>query len=677
MINIVYGLCTLDGSTAPVSILDRMTASLSGLVPDHPGPRSLQDGPVAMARVSVGAGTNANPELKRHGDWICCADGRLYEGLDLPERPLIAAGPLERYLAGLHGTFHHRAPEKIEGDFAYALWNARERALHLVRDHVGVRPLYYAVQHGRVAAWASHSNLLVDAGLVEDELDREALRRTLVFDQRDAELTLIPGLKRVPPAHVLTITSGAIQRTRYWSLRTSKAFDQNADYRQSVDELRRRVDAAVRRRLPQEGHVGAHLTSGLDSSSICVLAARRLSETGRCLHTYSFVAETRNDVRFRDERELVDATVRAEPNIRNAKVTDPEIDPVKVAASPDRLVGYVGAEDSVLDIANRDGVAFILSGWGGDEIVSYNARGLLAEHLVKLRLRKFAGGLRTLMARSDTKALSVIRSQVARYLLPRSVLNAVAQLLNRAPERYAGEIVDIYLREPFRRYQGLNLGPDTRANRLRLIEDGHISFRLESYALQGNMVGAHYAFPLLDRELLEFAIRLPGSFFARGDLRRSIFRDAMINTIPDTVRLNRRKIEPFPDRLLRLAENRRQYGDMLHELKNNRLLKDIVDLDRIEDDLNAIPSVEEIKKMFREEENGGAEAPRHLSILIALLQFAAALHVRLGGGGGQTPDNKVAGGVRLREHAKAAGESSAVRAGQSGDPAVSKSSSSS
>ena len=106
------------------------------------------------------------------------------------------------------------------------------------------------------------------------------------------------------------------------------------------------------------------MSGGLDSTAISVLAARALGQESRPPHTYSFVSELRHDVQFVDERPYVDATTQAEPNIYNTKIYPSDRDDAYIDVWADRMSGFFGAEEKVLDAADSDLVDVILSGWG-------------------------------------------------------------------------------------------------------------------------------------------------------------------------------------------------------------------------------------------------------------------------------------------------------------------------
>jgi asparagine synthase (glutamine-hydrolysing) len=134
--------------------------------------------------------------------------------------------------------------------------------------------------------------------------------RALRFDDSP-----IKGIARLPPGHMLEVSRDGISLRRYWQLDRAKVGTAHITPEEAAAELRRRVDQAVRSRLAKDERVGSHLSGGLDSSAIAILAARALRGDGRTLHAYSFLDRVRNDVQLEDETEFVKASVEQEGDI--------------------------------------------------------------------------------------------------------------------------------------------------------------------------------------------------------------------------------------------------------------------------------------------------------------------------------------------------------------------------
>lgn len=160
---------------------------------------------------------------------------------------------------------------RFRGMFAFALWDGREQALWLVRDRIGIKPLYYSVHHGRIV-FASEIKALLRDPDQQRAVDQEALFHYLSFLTTPAPQTLFKGIRKLPPATWLRVeASGQMQAHRYWDVWdhvTPLRNVSDADIaRQVLDELR----TAVQLHKVSDVPVGVFLSGGIDSSTNAAL----------------------------------------------------------------------------------------------------------------------------------------------------------------------------------------------------------------------------------------------------------------------------------------------------------------------------------------------------------------------------------------------------------------------
>lgn len=606
----IFGILRLDQAPAEPHVLHSMGKALR-VEPSKQSAISIHcEGPVGFGRIEIGREPVALPPTVAEGI-LCVSDSRLYRAPDT-ECPLdLSTSQRESLLCGLHARLGDEASNQLEGDFAYACWDKSSKRLTLVRDHIGVRPLFYYSMPGRFFLFASHSELILGSGLVPDILDMDVVSRDLLWDTSDREITLIQGLKRLEPAQVLHASlDGGLRKRRYWNLKRGEPIPDTASFSDCAVQLRLLLDDAVRRRLPRSEKVGAHLSGGLDSASIAVLAARALTDENGPLHTYSLVSEHRHDVQIEDERPFVDAIIQREPNLLNTKIFPPEHNRTYIDGSPDRVAAYGGEEENILAKADADQVDVILSGWGGDEVVSSSGRLTYAEHLARGRWHRLWREIGERAALLGTSKKSVLANEVFSHFLPVGLTNRLRHALGRKQVVLPHEHLSAFLRPSHARRVRPKASPKTSNLQVRLdvINSGSIAYRLENWAAQGMHHGIQYAFPLLDRELLEYSIRLPASFFRRHGLGRAIFREAMKGVLPESVRLNRQKLAPQPCHLLRLAEHKEEHRKLITTLREDPQLAQVFDFDSIEAALEQVPAPDDVKAEFNADAAGG-ESP--------------------------------------------------------------------
>jgi asparagine synthase (glutamine-hydrolysing) len=180
-----------------------------------------------------------------------------------------------------------RCVERLEGMFAFAIWDARRRELFLARDRVGVKPLYYARLPGGVLFGSEVKALLAHPALVA-ELDEEALFHYLTFAFPPAPMTLFQGVRKLAPAERMTIRAdGSLESDVYWSPFDAETAREVAQM--SEDEMERRVldllRASIGKRMMSDVPFGVFLSGGLDSSTNVALMSELTSEPVRTFST--------------------------------------------------------------------------------------------------------------------------------------------------------------------------------------------------------------------------------------------------------------------------------------------------------------------------------------------------------------------------------------------------------
>jgi asparagine synthase (glutamine-hydrolysing) len=174
----------------------------------------------------------------------------------------------------------------------------------------------------------------------------------------------------------------------------------------------------------------------------------------------------------------------------------------------------------------------------------------------------------------------------------------------------------------------LRMAPDGRENRWRLMTSPHIAERAEVWAQTGARHGVAFAFPLLDRRVVEFSLSLPSELFLRGGFRRRPFRDAMADVLPASVRLRHEKYQPFPSGMLDLAESKEKCLAQIDAYGKNESVRRMLDLAQLRRLVEEFPSPERV----REEMSRGDNPTAAVSLLAAASALAAAAYLEQHGG---------------------------------------------
>jgi asparagine synthase (glutamine-hydrolysing) len=156
--------------------------------------------------------------------------------------------------------------ERINGMFAFAIWEASSKRLHLARDRTGKKPLYY-VSRGDRFAFASEIKALVRAGLTDRRVRREALARFLYWAWIPGEQTIFDDVQSLPPGCYMIVDANSERRPhRYWDVTFTNKLD--LDLTEAMEQTDRVLGDAVRRRLYSDVPLGAFLSGGVDSAYV-------------------------------------------------------------------------------------------------------------------------------------------------------------------------------------------------------------------------------------------------------------------------------------------------------------------------------------------------------------------------------------------------------------------------
>lgn len=173
-------------------------------------------------------------------------------------------------------------PERLDGMFAFAVWDEPRRTLFMARDRAGKKPLYWTRAHGRVA-FASEVKALLTLPWIGSTMDEGALPYYLAFGYVPGTRTFQRGIEKLPPATSLTLADGRVRTNRYWTLGWRPTRPAPTE-EEAVGAVRTLLADAVERRLEADVPLGAFLSGGIDSSLVVGLMRRRVAGT---LRTFS------------------------------------------------------------------------------------------------------------------------------------------------------------------------------------------------------------------------------------------------------------------------------------------------------------------------------------------------------------------------------------------------------
>ena len=537
--NVISGVCKLDGGPVDRTIVERMNSAAELLFAHRR--MSWCGGPVGFswAEPEV-AGRKFGQSTRDHAERCTLAfDGRLDNRksliADLRERGVGSHSDDVELTLAAYQEWGVDCSRRLIGDFAFGLWDADRRRLLCVRDPLGVRPLYTLVRDDVVYFATQLSQIL--AGLSQTpsvDLEFVADRLALGTDRADAGCTPYRGVARLKPGQLLVAENGRVRTERYWKWRAASR-KAEADSEAYVEQFRETLAEAIRTRMRGPGRVWSDLSGGLDSSSIASIAARRSAEGP--LPTVSVVF---GRSKLSDEREWAVVVARAsgaEQHFIDGDVHHPLgrlREAVQYWDEPHAAAVFFGVHREYHRlISSRGALPILLSGIGAEPVVmsKFQAPVYLADLLRR-------GELRSLWRELDRwqRVLKMPLSNLVSRFCLRPLMGKAASGAYLLPQ------VHDWVTPSFARKWDLK-GRATRNDMPSLCDDVADRWQVERIGsitgllLRGYLDRAcDIRYPFLHRPLVELALATPWQVKEVPGETKALLRRAMRGVLPENVR---------------------------------------------------------------------------------------------------------------------------------------------
>lgn len=500
------------------------------------------------------------------------ADARIDNAADLRrELGLVIGVSTEKLIAAAYCRWQEDCPAHLEGDFAFAIWDARERRLLCARDPAGIRPFYYA-NSGGTLRFAQTPGVLISAMDCAPTLRDEAIADYIYGRVIEDEGTFFDGVKRLPAGHVLVLRGGELSLRRYYELTPATSAGQDVH-----EEFRYLLDEAVRKRATGPERVGALLSGGLDSSSIaCLLRDQQQAEGASDVSVFSMVF---GEPERSNERPFVDQ-VLAGGGFASQVL---ELDGYRPLDGFEALLedcdGPTHAPNlacmrHVIGAAAESGVRVLLDGHGGDEVVSHGY-GLLSELAANGAWLKLWREARAAADDYGRSSLALTRRVASRQngLDARVIARLLAPFDRPPPPESRGPAHllarDLLDRSAFKdRLRGFarpEAAEGEQQQHRAVLTSALQPYAFEVHAAFYRGMGVEARYPFWDRHLVEFCLGLPAHEKLSGGWSRLVLRRAMAGIVPGPVLARRDKLD-FTIHLARgLAAHHRDRIEALFE----------------------------------------------------------------------------------------------------------------
>jgi asparagine synthase (glutamine-hydrolysing) len=183
--------------------------------------------------------------------------------------------------------------QKLNGMFAFAIWDNRKKQLFLARDRIGIKPLYYFFDKKKFI-FGSELKSILKVKDIPKRIDLTALDNFLTFEYIPAPLSIFEDIKKLPPGHTLILKNNSISIQQYWDLRVNGNQSEKKQDEQNLEEL---LQDAVKIRLMSDVPLGAFLSGGVDSSTIVALMSQVMDQPVKTF-SIGFEDQTYNELNY-------------------------------------------------------------------------------------------------------------------------------------------------------------------------------------------------------------------------------------------------------------------------------------------------------------------------------------------------------------------------------------------
>lgn len=528
------------------ALIERMCQTLVHRGPDAYGAHC--DGPVGlgMRRLAViDLEHGDQPIYSEDRQLVLVFNGEIYNHRSLREALVsrghrFAGGSDAEVVVHLWEELGPSAIEQLRGMFAFALWDAGARRLHLARDRLGKKPLFYALRDGALSFGSEPRALLEDPAVPRD-IDPQAIDAYLVNQYVPHHLSAFRSLRKLAPATLLSWKPGGEPRTeRYWRLLYEPK--RELGYDEAAERLRELILEATRLRLISDVPLGAFLSGGVDSSAIVAAMAQSSSQPVKTFAVkFPYLDFDESPYARAVAEHLCTDHVELEVG-----VPDPELLTKMAWHYGEPFADPAALPTFQLSELTRRQVTVALAGDGGDEsFAGYRRYWQLAATLAADRVpaplrRALADALSSVAGDREGRAALPRLARLGRRLAlaPAHRYADLFRYFTEADRRAAygpalretlgADPLEHYVRaftahprgNAFDRLMGVDLDTYLPDDLLAKVDIASMAYSLEVRA------------PLLDQELVEFAARLPPRYKARGRAGKLLLRDAVREWLP-------------------------------------------------------------------------------------------------------------------------------------------------
>ncbi|MBI1193283.1 MAG: asparagine synthase (glutamine-hydrolyzing) [Bacteroidetes bacterium] len=542
-------MCGIAGFVDEKGRLDRGQLSAMGLAMAHRGPDAegiWHEGPAGFLhrRLSIlDLSDSANqPMHSADGRYVMVFNGEIYNyrqiARDLALQDLRTTGDSEVILE----AFARLGPDfvyRLNGMFSIAIWDKARQELHLFRDHIGIKPLYYSLDQDRLVFASELKALLQIPGLRDrSELNPAALNAFLHLSYIPGELSIYEGIRKLLPGHKALYKGGKLHLTRYWNIEDTIHTNPSPTEAVAVEQLHPLLRDSVASQMIADVPLGTFLSGGIDSSLVTALAAEASPHRVRTF-SIGFKESKFNEAHYArhvaehlrtDHTEFVLSEEEAQSRFED------------ILATYDEPFGDSSAIPTMLvsELARKE-VTVILSGDGGDETHLGYGSYAWADRLEQPIYRGLHNPLA--LALEHTPGLPDRYRRIGKLLHYPDQTHLPSHIFSQEQYAFSRAELRSLVKQPFHADFALPEFPERSYLHLTAAERQAL-FDLKRYLPDDLLVKVDRAsmrsslevrVPLLDHRLVSYALNLPAALRSHNGVSKRLLKQILYQYVPASV----------------------------------------------------------------------------------------------------------------------------------------------
>ena len=532
----ITGFYNFDSRIPKLSLLHEMGDLIAHRGPDHDGYYTNKEGVgFCHRRLSViDLSVNGNQPMSNIDKTIWLIfNGEIYNYKELREELIIKGYNFKsetdtEVIINAYLEYGEDCVKKFNGMFAFSLWDVKNNKFFAARDRIGIKPYYYYT-NSKVFVFASEIKSILVHPEVRKEINDEAISNYLLFEHPINNQTWFKDIYTLEPGTSLTIINNQIKLTTYWKI------DFNIDYERTYDsfkgELKETIIDAIKLHWQSDVPVGAHLSGGVDSSTIVSIASKYLTKN---LHTFSSAFNLGKEFDERKEIALVVEAAKTKHHQISITADDLKDNLEKIIYHMDEpVVGpAILPMYRISELVRKTGIKVVNGGQGVDEMFGgYKPYFSLAARNILQNYKQKSFPLKELL-------------YLPSYLYKGGTFKRFINKFKKSKANYNWINGDDVLDKTVKGYESLK---DETSKLLPFERSSYVSLRYYLPALlhQEDRMSMAWSIesrvPMLDTRIIDLSLKVPSWHKVSQGMSKSIFRESVRGIVPDDILDNKIK----------------------------------------------------------------------------------------------------------------------------------------